>query len=182
MMKELVVLVDRAGKELGCEEKMSAHVNGVLHRAFSIFVFNSLGELLVQRRNKNKYHTPGLWSNTCCSHPRPGEALSRAARRRLAEEMGFVCDVVEVFSFCYELRLENNMIEHEFNHVFIGFHDNDPVPDPAEVEDWRWRTIQALSADMKRSPDSFTPWFTLMIKDYNSFFAKALLGGGAGNR
>ena len=181
-MEERVVLVDKVGNEIGNEDKMAAHVNGALHRAFSIFVFNSKGKLLIQQRNRSKYHTPRLWSNTCCSHPRPGEALAQAVPRRLAEEMGFVCDLAEMFSCRYELTLDNNMIEHELNHVFIGFYDGDPVPDPGEVEDWRWQTLQNLCGEVSRSPDSFTPWFKLIIKDYYSLFDKALRGGGAGNR
>lgn len=178
-MKERVVLVDKAGNEIGCEDKIAVHVNGALHRAFSIFVFSSQGKLLIQQRNWSKYHTPGLWSNTCCSHPRPGEVLAQAVRRRLIEEMGFVCDLVEMFTCRYELMLDNNMIEHELNHVFIGCYDGDPLPDPAEVEDWRWQNMQDLSGEVSRSPDLFTPWFKLMMKDYDSLFAEALRGGGA---
>lgn len=181
-MRERVVLVDKAGNELGSEDKMAVHVKGALHRAFSIFVFNSGGELLIQQRNGGKYHTPDLWSNTCCSHPRPGEALAHAARRRLAEEMGFVCDLAEIFSCHYELQLAGKMIEHEFNHVFVGFYDGDPVPNPAEVQDWRWQTLQDLGGEVSRSADSFTPWFKLIMRDYDSFLYKAVRRGGAGNR
>jgi isopentenyl-diphosphate delta-isomerase len=181
-MKEQVVLVDKAGNEIGCADKISVHVNGTMHRAFSIFVFSSQGKLLIQQRNRSKYHTPGLWSNTCCSHPRPGEALAQAVQRRLAEEMGFVCDLAEIFSCSYELQLDNKMIEHELNHVFIGYYDGDPVPDPAEVEDWRWQTLQNLGGEVSRSPGSFTPWFKLIMQDYDSFLCKALRRGGLGNR
>jgi len=181
-MKERVVLVDKAGHEIGSEDKMSVHVTGALHRAFSIFVFSSQGKLLIQQRNGSKYHTPGLWSNTCCSHPRPGEALAGAVQRRLAEEMGFICELSELFTCRYELRLDNNMIEHELNHVFIGFYDGYPLPDPAEVEDWRWQALQDLCGEMNRSSAAFTPWFKLIIRDYGSFFYKALRRGSTGNK
>lgn len=181
-MKELVIVVDSADNEVGSEEKFAVHANGLLHRAFSLFVFNSQGNLLLQQRNRNKYHTPGLWSNTCCSHPRPGETLDAAVRRRLLEEMGFCCDVKEIFSFRYELPLENTMIEHEYNHVFIGFHDGDPLPDPAEVEAWRWLSLAEVRAEAARRPHLFTPWFTLILHDYGNLFDKALTAGKAGKR
>ncbi|MGC8851384.1 MAG: isopentenyl-diphosphate Delta-isomerase, partial [Candidatus Micrarchaeia archaeon] len=135
---EQVILVDENDRELGVGEKMEVHRNGQLHRAFSIFVFNSDGKLLIHQRAKEKYHSGGLWTNTCCSHPRPGEKLDEAIHRRLVEEMGFDCPLKEVFSFVYQVKFENGLFEHELDHVYIGKFDGDPKPNPAEVMDWKW--------------------------------------------
>ncbi|MEA3546487.1 MAG: isopentenyl-diphosphate Delta-isomerase [Thermodesulfobacteriota bacterium] len=175
-MKEQVVLVDQADNIIGREEKLLAHLQGDLHRAFSIFVFNSSGELLIQQRSKKKYHTPGLWSNTCCSHPRPGEELGIAVHRRLQEEMGFNCELLKIFSCYYKLKLDNNLIEHEHDHVFIGFFDGEPGPDPTEVENWQWLSMERIMEKMSNSPHLFTPWFTLIIHDYGSQIFNALSG------
>ena len=173
-MEELVVLVDQADQVVGTGEKLLVHLRGDLHRAFSIFIFNSSGELLLQQRNREKYHTPGLWSNTCCSHPRPGEELGSAARRRLWEEMGFTCKLREIFSCYYKLQLDKNLIEHEHDHIFIGFFDGKPQPDPAEVANWRWLTLEKIYGEMKKSPSLFTPWFALIMQNYASQLYKAL--------
>ena len=162
-MEEHVILVDRMGREIGTEEKLKAHREGKLHRAFSIFVFNRLGELLLQKRSKTKYHSGGLWSNTCCSHPRLGESHCCAARRRLNEEMGFDCELTELFTFMYHAELENNLFEHELDHVFIGCYDGEPVPNPDEVDDWKWMDIAALRWEVEETPERYTYWFKLIL-------------------
>lgn len=167
MTESRVVLVDRNDRAVGSAEKQLAHVHGLLHRAFSLFVFNSRGELLLQRRNKGKYHTPGLWSNTCCSHPGPDEDLTTAIHRRLPEEMGFDCQLRKTFMCHYHLELDNQLIEHENNHVCVGLSDQDPDPNPAEVEDWRWLNLDDLFEEINAAAWSFTPWFRLILQDYH---------------
>lgn len=179
-METQVILVDKTDHEIGCAEKQLAHVQGLLHRAFSLFVFNSRGELLIQQRNRHKYHTPGLWSNTCCSHPRPGEYLEAAVHRRLQEEMGFDCELKELFSCSYRLELDNGLIEHENNHVCIGFFDGEPWPDPAEVDDWRWQSLEHLATENDRSSPLFTPWFCLIIHNYKARLHDAINTFGTG--
>lgn len=155
-----IILVNENDKELGVAEKIYAHQKGLLHRAFSIFIFNSKNELLLQQRAFGKYHSGGLWSNTCCSHPKPGEKIIVAAHRRLKEEMGFDCKIEEQFSFLYEAKLDM-LSEHEFDHVLIGFHDNDPKINPAEVSDFKWMTIIELQKDIRKNSDKYTYWFKI---------------------
>lgn len=162
--RERVILVDRDDAEIGSEEKLRAHARGALHRAFSVFVLNSRGELLLQRRAEEKYHTGGLWSNTCCGHPRPGEEVGAAARRRLGEEMGFHCDLSRRFGFVYHAPLGDGLAEHEFDHVFVGWYDGLPDPDPAEVCEWRWEPLERVYRELERSPDRFTPWFRAALE------------------
>ena len=162
---ERVILVDRSDRELAYSEKMMAHVKGWLHRAFSVFVFDDRGFLLLQRRAESKYHTPGLWSNTCCSHPRPGEEILHAGCRRLREEMGFSCDLSPVFSFTYRAEFPNGLIEHELDHVLVGHWNGKPEPDPEEVSDWRWIAPDLLAAQLLRENQSFTPWFPLAYSE-----------------
>jgi len=156
---EEVVLVDEKDNEVGKREKMQAHKDGVLHRAFSIFVFNSEGKMMIHQREKNKYHCGGLWTNTCCSHPRAGEKTDEAANRRLQEEMGFTTNLKEVFNFIYKAKLDNGLYEHELDHVFIGTYDGDPKPNPEEVDDWKWVDLKELRKDMDDNPDKYTYWF-----------------------
>lgn len=156
---ERVILVDRRDVPLGTRSKQEAHVDGLLHRAFSIFVFDAAGRTLLQRRAITKYHSGGLWSNTCCSHPRPGESTARAAQRRLFEEMGFHCPLEVAFSFVYRADVGGGLMEHEYDHVFIGRFDGSPAPDPAEVDDWRWIEPAALDREARERPDRFTFWF-----------------------
>jgi isopentenyl-diphosphate delta-isomerase len=136
MKKEMVASVDENDNIIGEEEKIKAHQEGKLHRAFSIFVFNSKGQMLIQKRAKEKYHSGGLWTNTCCSHPRPGEPIEKAAHRKLKEEMGFDCEIKEIFSFIYKVKFDNGLFENEYDHVFLGKFDGKPMPDSTEVEDW----------------------------------------------
>jgi isopentenyl-diphosphate delta-isomerase len=164
-MEERVILVDENDKVVGTEEKIRVHQDGgKLHRAFSIFVFNGRGELLIHRRAGSKYHFGGLWTNTCCSHPRPGEALEDAVHRRLMQEMGFDTDLREAFSFIYRAESGNGLTEHELDHVFIGEFDGDPRPDPEEADDWKWISVDELREDVRKRPGNYTPWFRIALE------------------
>lgn len=165
-MIEEVILVNEEDQVLGTMEKMEAHEKALLHRAFSVFVFNDKNELMLQQRALHKYHSPGLWTNTCCSHQRMGETDEAAARRRLQEEMGFVCDVEELFSFVYKAEFENGLTEHEFDHVFVGRYDHTPSINEDEVADWRWISLEDLHKEMKDRPEDFTAWFKIIFEKY----------------
>ncbi len=156
---ERVVLVDGQDRELGTMEKLAAHREGRLHRALSVFLFNARGQTLLQRRHGGKYHSGGLWSNTCCSHPRPGEAMADAARRRLREEMGIDCELVPAHAFVYRARVGPELTEHEYDHVFVGTTEEEPRPDPTEVAEWRWVGVDEVRAEAEREPERFTLWF-----------------------
>jgi isopentenyl-diphosphate Delta-isomerase len=162
-MSEQVILVDEHDRELGVGEKLQTHREGALHRAFSVFVFDSAGRLLLQKRAREKYHSGGLWSNTCCGHPRPGEATAAAARRRLFEEMSFDCDLRPAFGFLYRAELGGGMVEHEFDHVFFGRFDGEPAPDAREVEGWRWLTLDELREDLTGRPDDYSYWLRVAL-------------------
>ncbi len=165
MKEERVILVDEQDKEVGTMEKIEAHEKALLHRAFSIFIFTDAGQMMLQRRALSKYHSPGLWTNTCCSHPRPGESLEEATRRRIVEEMGFECEMYEVFSFIYKAAFDRGLTEHELDHVFMGLHNGDPLINPDEVEEWKWIDVDDLLADIKESPDNYTVWFKIALKE-----------------
>ncbi len=162
-MEEKVVLVDTDDQEIGTAEKLQTHREGALHRAFSIFVFNSRGELLLQKRAKTKYHSGGLWSNTCCSHPKPEQPIYKATHRRLMEEMGFDCDLKEIFSFIYKVQVADGLFEHEYDHVFMGTYDGDPAPSPEEADDWKWTDLEELRNDVQTNPDGYTSWLKICI-------------------
>lgn len=162
-MEEYIILVDENDKEIGFAEKIEAHNKGLLHRAFSIFIFNSHNQLLLQKRNKEKYHSGGLWTNTCCSHPRYGEKLNDAIYRRLEEEMGFTCELNEIFSFSYQVNFENNLIENEYDHVFIGTFDGEIIPNENEVEAYKWVDIGEVKADIVNNPHLYTFWFKCLF-------------------
>ena len=168
MKKEYVVLVDEYDRELGTMEKMQAHLEGKLHRAVSVIIFNSKKQMLLQKRAAGKYHSAGLWSNTCCSHPRPGENPGDAAKRRLYEEMGIKCELQKMFTFTYQIKFENNLSENEFDYVFAGICDDVPLPDPAEVSDWKFTDISSLENQLKENPKQFTEWFKLIFKRMNT--------------
>lgn len=164
---EKVILVDENDNEIGAEEKLKAHIEGKLHRAFSVFAFNSKKELLIQRRALSKYHSAGLWTNTCCSHPRKGETTEEAAHRRLKEELGIDCDLKEIHSIIYKKKFENGLTEHEFDHVFVGsVNDIKGIInfDKNEVEEWKFISIYELKKDLKLNPDKYTYWFKLLIE------------------
>jgi isopentenyl-diphosphate delta-isomerase len=158
-----VVLVDEHDREIGLEEKLSAHRQGALHRAISVFVFNSRGETMLQQRADVKYHCAGLWSNTCCSHPFKGESVIESAHRRLKEEMGFDCDMEEAFSFIYKADVGNGLMEHEFDHVIFGVYDGVPTMNRNEAKDWRWSRLGALKEDAKKNPGTYTPWLKILL-------------------
>ena len=168
-MEEFVVLVDQDDQKLGLMEKQQAHVAGLLHRAFSVFVFNSKGELMIQQRAASKYHSPTLWTNTCCSHPRDNETYEQAAHRRLEEEMGFDCELEYKFNFIYKAHLENDLIEHELDHVFIGTFDDEPKLNPDEVMAYRWVELDDLKKDMEKNPQNYTAWFKIIFEHYVSY-------------
>jgi len=161
---EEVILVDSDDRELGTTEKLRAHEEGLLHRAFSVFIFNSDGRMLIQRRALSKYHSGGLHTNACCSHPRPGELTVDAAHRRLREEMGFDCDLDWSFSFLYEAKFENGLVESEYDHVFLGEYPGEVFPDKNEVADWRWIEPKELLRWLDEKPIEFTPWFKLSLE------------------
>jgi len=158
-----VILVDEKDNETGTAGKLEAHRKGLLHRAFSVFVFNSKGELMLQRRADSKYHSGGLWSNTCCSHPFPGESAATGAHRRLKEEMGFNTDLSECFSFIYKEKLDNDLIEHEFDHVFIGRSEGPPMLNPQEVQDWKWMSMDELKKELEETPSTYTVWLRIVF-------------------
>lgn len=163
-----VILVDENDNEIGTAEKIEAHQKAQLHRAFSIFIFNKQGEFLLQQRALNKYHCGGLWTNTVCSHPMPGETTLDAAHRRLQEEMGFDCDIKEIFSFTYKKAFDNGLTEHEFDHVFLGTYEGPVSPDPEEIAAFKWINKDELQKDMAVHPEKYSYWFQ---QSYNKVFA-----------
>ena len=161
----MIVLVDENDKDIGQEEKIKAHELGLLHRAFSVLVFNDKNETLIQKRHSSKYHCGGLWANTCCSHPFPNEDTIDAAHRRLQEELGFDCDLKEIFSFTYKKYFEDSKLyEHEFDHVFVGNYNGEINPNPEEIEDTKWISLEDLKKDMEKNPDSYAYWFKKIIE------------------
>lgn len=162
---EHVVLVNEQDQQIGIMEKMAAHIVPRLHRAFSIFIFNSKGELLLQQRALSKYHSPGLWTNTCCSHPCDGETLAQATSRRLMEEMGMHCDMHEVFTFIYKAPVGLGLIEHEFDHVWFGKTDEVPQINTEEVASWKYMRLEDLQADIKAHPELYTEWFKISFDE-----------------
>lgn len=170
MTSEQVILVDTNDTSCGLMEKMEAHKKGILHRAFSIFIFNSNNELLLQQRAFSKYHTPGLWTNTCCSHPRNHETTKQAAKRRLMEEMGMKCDFDEVFSFIYKSEVGQGLIEHEFDHVFIGKSDITPQINPDEVNNWRYDSMKNIRYELITNPQEYTIWFRIAFDRIDKYF------------
>jgi len=170
-----VVLVDRRNHKIGVEEKLAAHKNSLLHRAISIFIFNSKGELLLQKRAKHKYHSASLWSNTVCSHPKPGETFLQAAHRRLKEEMGFDCKLKKLYCFIYQTTFENGLSENEYDCVFVGEYGGEPVPDPAEVEAYRWQNLEDLKRDAAKRGNQYTFWLKLALDQVATDHIKAIV-------
>jgi isopentenyl-diphosphate delta-isomerase len=158
---EQVILVDKDDCEIGVMEKMEAHKQAVLHRAFSVFLFNPQGKMLLQQRALTKYHSAGLWTNSCCSHPRPGETLENAVSRRLIEEMGIATKVSKAFDFIYQAELPDNLNEYEFDHVFIGTYDADVRPNHLEVANFVYQSIEEVEANLQSHPEKFTVWFKI---------------------
>lgn len=168
MNEPKVILVDRNDVPTGTADKLEAHQNALLHRAVSVFLVNSKGEWLLQRRALDKYHSKGLWTNTCCTHPMPGESARHAAARRLTEEMGMTCRLRFLFSFIYKGELDNELTEHELDHVFLGFSDDLPVINREEVEDWKYTVFEELKKDVVANPSEYTYWFREIFEEvYN---------------
>lgn len=163
-MEPEVILVNSKDEKVGTMNKTEAHKKGVLHRAFSIFIFNSKGECLLQKRAKEKYHSPDLWTNACCSHPFPGETTSDAANRRLKEELGINAELKYIFSFQYKAELDNNMIENELDHVYYALTDTEPIPDPDEVSEWKYMKTEAVLNDIIKKPENYTEWFKIAFE------------------
>ncbi|QHS58260.1 isopentenyl-diphosphate Delta-isomerase [Chitinophaga agri] len=160
-MKAQVILVNERDEETGLMEKMEAHEKGLLHRAFSVFIMNDNGEMLIHQRALDKYHSGGLWTNACCSHPMPGESVEAAAHRRLTEEMGFDCPLRELFQFTYRTEFDNGLIEHEYDHVWVGTYNGVINPDPGEVHAFRFLSVDELTRQLLATPGQFTSWFRL---------------------
>ncbi len=170
--EDYVILVDETDKELGFLEKIEAHKNALMHRAISVFICNSKGEWLLQRRALDKYHSNGLWTNTCCSHPFPGETSLAAANRRLDEEMGLKANLREIFWFTYKEPLDNEMTENELDHVFVGFTDEHPKINTSEVTDWKYIAFENLKTDIENHPDKYTVWFKMIFERVNNELLK----------
>lgn len=170
MREEQVILVDIQDNELGTMNKLEAHQKGLLHRAFSIFVFNDKNELLLQQRAQHKYHSGGLWTNTCCSHPRPEEALQEAIHRRLQEEMGFDCELSYAFNFLYKAPLDNELTEYELDHVFIGHYNGQPNINPEEACAWQFMSLENIEKEMQKAPETYTAWFKIILDRHKNEF------------
>lgn len=165
---EQVILVDEQDRETGVMEKMETHRRGLLHRAFSVFIFNSRHELLLQQRALHKYHSAGLWTNTCCSHPRPSEAVTDAAKRRLFEEMGLQTELLFKCHFIYKADVGNGLIEHEFDHVFVGQSDVDPLLNKEEAAAFKWMSVTDVKTEIALHPEQFTAWFKIAMTQFYS--------------
>ena len=169
-MNDYVILVDENNNQIGLEEKILAHKKNLLHRAFSIFIFNDSFEILLQKRAPNKYHSGNLWTNTCCSHPLENLSLVESAKKRLIEEMGIKANLKEVFSFIYQAEFGNGLSEHEYDHVLFGISNNKPILNPDEAIDYKWIKISDLKAQIEKNPGNFTVWLQIMINNYFKYF------------
>lgn len=169
MTEEQVILVDENDNQIGLMPKMEAHEKALLHRAFSVFVFNDKNELMLQQRAMHKYHSPGLWTNTCCSHQRDGESNLEAGKRRLQEEMGFVTDLEETTSFVYKAPFDNGLTEHEYDHIMIGYYNDAPNINADEVADWKWMALEEVKVDMALNPDNYTAWFKIIFEKFYEY-------------
>ena len=171
-MNEMVILVDKHDNQLGLMEKIEAHKKAVLHRAVSVFILNDNNELLIQQRALSKYHSPALWTNTCCSHPRDGESVLDAGARRLKEEMGFETKLDSLLSFVYRAKFDNGLTEHEFDHVLFGYYNDDPSINKLEVMDWKWVNLDFLKNDIITNSDLYTIWFKIIFEKFYKNFNK----------
>ncbi|NOR27414.1 MAG: isopentenyl-diphosphate Delta-isomerase [Lutibacter sp.] len=172
MKEEQVILVNEKDEQIGLMPKMEAHEKAVLHRAFSVFIFNDKSELMLQQRAADKYHSPLLWTNSCCSHQRNGESNLEAGKRRLQEEMGFVCELKEVTSFIYKAPFDNGLTEHELDHIMIGYYSENPIINREEVESFKWMTVEEVKNDMLLHTEIYTEWFKIIFEKYYSFISK----------
>lgn len=166
MQEERVILVNLEDEPIGLMSKMEAHQKGELHRAFSVFVFNDKNELMLQQRALDKYHSPGLWTNTCCSHQREGETNIEAGKRRLQEEMGFSTELEDTISFIYKAPFDNGLTEHEFDHILVGKFNADPKLNPEEAAGWKWMSLEGVAEDMRINPRIYTEWFKIIFDKY----------------
>lgn len=169
MREEEVILVNTSDEVLGTMPKMEAHRQAVLHRAFSVFILNAQGQLMLQQRAADKYHSPLLWTNTCCSHQRMGETNIEAGRRRLREEMGFETELADLFSFIYKAPFDNGLTEHELDHVLLGYYAAEPRINPQEVASWKWMGLEEVSADLKARPELYTAWFRIVFERFYDY-------------
>lgn len=175
MVEEKVILVNEKDEPIGLMPKMEAHEKALLHRAFSVFVLNDKGEIMLQQRASHKYHSPLLWTNTCCSHQREGETNVQAGKRRLEEEMGFSVELKELFNFIYKAPFDNGLTEHELDHVMIGYSNGDPVINPDEVESWKWMSIEDVKNDIDKNPEVYTVWFKIIFDEFYHFLEEHTL-------
>lgn len=166
MTEEMVILVNENDEKIGLMPKMEAHEKALLHRAFSVFIFNDKRELMLQQRAFDKYHSPGLWTNTCCSHQRDGESNIQAGKRRLMEEMGFETELKETISFIYKSPFDNGLTEHEYDHILIGYYNDAPVLNPEEVSNWKWMDIEDIKVDISQNPENYTAWFKIIFEKF----------------
>ncbi|MCX2838658.1 isopentenyl-diphosphate Delta-isomerase [Salinimicrobium sp. MT39] len=166
MKEEQVILVNEKDEQIGLMPKMEAHEKALLHRAFSVFVFNDKNELMIQQRALGKYHSPGLWTNTCCSHQREGETNIEAGKRRLQEEMGFSTELKDTVSFIYKAPFDNGLTEHEFDHILVGYYNEEPNLNPEEAHAYKWVSLEDLKKDMKDNPEIYTAWFKIIFDKY----------------
>ena len=166
MIEEKVILVNEKDEKIGLMPKLEAHEKALLHRAFSVFVFNHKNELMLQKRALHKYHSPGLWTNTCCSHQRDGETSLEAGKRRLQEEMGFVTKLEEAISFIYKAPFDNGLTEHEFDHVLVGSYEEHPKINEEEVADWKWMPLEEVNESINQNPELYTVWFKIIFEKY----------------
>ena len=167
-MEENVILVDKNDTQIGLMSKLDAHKKGILHRAFSVFVLNNNNEIMLQKRAYNKYHSGGLWTNTCCSHQREGENSIVAGKRRLLEEMGFETELKIITSFIYKVEFENGLTEHELDYLLIGKYLKSPVINKQEVADWKWMKVELISDDIKLNPNNYTSWFKIIFDEFQN--------------
>lgn len=173
-MMDHVILVNADDEEIGTMEKMEAHRKGLLHRAFSIIIFNSKGEMLLQQRAGGKYHSGGLWTNACCSHPQPGEAIEVAGKRKLLQEMGFECELNYSHKFIYKAELNNELTEHEWDYVLIGYYDGEPKINLNEAQAWKFESLTSIRNDARQHPEAYTCWFKLILQQPQLLSASAL--------
>jgi isopentenyl-diphosphate delta-isomerase len=166
MKEEQVILVNEKDEPIGLMNKMEAHEKAILHRAFSVFILNNNNEVMLQQRAQHKYHSPLLWTNTCCSHQRAGETNIQAGKRRLNEEMGFEVDLKELFHFIYKAPFDNGLTEHELDHVMIGYSNSEPFINPEEVASWKWMKIEDIKDDMIQNPAEYTVWFKIIFDEF----------------
>ncbi len=164
--QEMIILVDEQDNEIGQMEKIQAHQKAKLHRAFSVFIFNDAGEVMLHRRAAHKYHSGGLWTNTCCSHPRVGEETKAAAERRLREEMGFTVPLTKIGEFVYHAEFDNGLTEHEYDHVFVGHYNKDPILNEDEADAWEWRRIDEIQEEISLKPGKYTEWFKIIFQQF----------------